>query len=91
MRREMADHYGLTVLSGPFRGMKYSESSLLCCNGISVICGTYELELGLTIEEVVSGKYDRIIDIGCAECYAVGLAMRTGAVVHAFECDPEFE
>src|SRR5215831_17480645 len=49
--RELMDQYGLTVLGGPFRGMKYSQKSLLSRNGISVIFGTYEMELHAAIEE----------------------------------------
>jgi len=87
--REMADQYGLAVLGGPFRGMKYSRQSLLSRNGISLIFGTYEMELHSIIGEAISRRYDKIIDIGCAEgYYSVGLAMRTGAMVHAFDCEP---
>ncbi len=86
---ETVAEYGLTVLHGPFRGMKYSMGSLLSRHAIPILFGTYELELHPIIEEVASRHYDRIIDIGCAEgYYAVGLAQRMDATVYAFDCEP---
>jgi hypothetical protein len=87
--REMIDSYGLTVLYGPFRGMRYPKSSLLHRDGIPILFGTYEFELHPIIEEVASNKYTHIVDIGSAEgYYAVGLALRTKTGVHAFDCEP---
>lgn len=87
--REMIDNYGLTVLGGPFRGMHYPRRSLLSRDGIPLLFGTYELELHPIIEEVVSNRYDCIVDIGSAEgYYAVGLALRTKTPVYAFDCEP---
>jgi hypothetical protein len=86
---EMMADYGRVVLDGPFRGMRYPSGSLLNRHGIPIIFGTYELELHSIIEEVALKHYDRIIDIGCAEgYYAVGLALRTGTKVYAFDCEP---
>lgn len=86
---EMIGEYGLNVLRGPFRGMRYPQSSLASRDGIPILFATYELELHPIIEEVASKRYDRIIDIGCAEgYYAVGLAIRTNAPVFAFDCEP---
>lgn len=87
--REAAERYGLCVLDGPFRGMKYPRESLLDRNGIPVLFGAYELELHGAIEEVALRRYDAVVDLGAAEgCYAVGLALRTGARVYAFDCEP---
>jgi hypothetical protein len=87
--REMIGSYGLTVLHRPFRGMRYSEASLIHSCGIPIVFGTYELELQPIIEEVVSNKYDCVVDIGSAEgYYAVGLALRMHTTVHAFDCEP---
>jgi hypothetical protein len=86
---EMIDEYGLSVLQGPFRGMRYPKSSLASRDGIPILFATYELELHPVIEEVASKRYDSIIDVGCAEgYYAVGLALRTNAPVLAFDCEP---
>jgi SAM-dependent methyltransferase len=86
---ELIREHGCTVLAGPFRGMKYPRKSLLNRNGIPILFGSYELELHTVIEEAVSRRFERIIDIGCAEgYYAVGLARRTEAIVYAFDCDP---
>ena len=87
--REMIDACGLRVLYGPFRGMLYPRSSLVCRNGIPILFGTYEIELHSVIEEVASRRYHSIIDVGCAEgYYAVGLALRTHTPVTAFDCEP---
>jgi hypothetical protein len=86
---EMVNQYGVTVLQGPFRGLKYPRSCLLSRAGIPILFGTYELELHPIVEEVISRDFGRIIDIGCAEgYYAVGLARRTKAVVYGFDCEP---
>jgi hypothetical protein len=86
---EMIDEYGLSVLHGPFRGMRYPKSSLASRDGIPILFATYELELHPVIEEVASKQYHRIIDIGCAEgYYAVGLAIRTNTSVFAIDCEP---
>ena len=81
--------HGLTVLDGPFKGMRYPESSLINHNGIPILFGTYELELHPVIEELASKPFDCIIDVGSAEgYYAVGMALRTKLNVHAFDCEP---
>jgi hypothetical protein len=86
---EMIDEFGLSVLRGPFQGMRYPKSSLAGRDGIPILFATYELELHPIIEEVAKEKYDRIIDVGCAEgYYAVGLALRTTGPVFAFDCEP---
>jgi hypothetical protein len=85
----MIEEYGLSVLHGPFQGMRYPKSSLSCHNGIPILFATYELELHPVIEEVAEKRYEAIIDIGCAEgYYAVGLAIRTNAPVTAFDTEP---
>ena len=87
--QEMIDSYGLTVLDGPFRGLRYPKRSLLNRDGIPLLFGTYELELHPVIEEVASNQYDCIVDVGSAEgYYSVGLALRTKTTVHAFDCEP---
>lgn len=64
------------IYAGPFRGMKYiqqSNSSAL----IPKIIGTYEQELHEAIGQIISGDYQNIVDIGCAEgYYAVGFAWK---------------
>jgi hypothetical protein len=86
---ELIRERGCTLLGGPFRGMRYPRKSLLNRNGIPILFGSYELELHTIIEESVSKRFERIIDIGCAEgYYAVGLARSTKATVYAFDCDP---
>jgi hypothetical protein len=87
--REMVEVCGATVLDGPFKGMKYPKASLLGRNGIPILFGTYELELHPVIEQVATKSYEFIVDIGSAEgYYAVGLALRTNNLVHAFDCEP---
>ena len=67
---------GRTVYLGPFAGMKYVNST---SEGpyYPRLLGTYELELGPTIEELCQKSFDTIMAVGAAEgYYAVGLAIR---------------
>jgi hypothetical protein len=64
----------IVVLNGPFKGMKYISSS----NGSQLLpklIGSYEEPIHKWIFEILNnGKYETIIDVGCAEgYYAVGL------------------
>lgn len=83
----LVDRCGLTVQSGPFSGLRMlgrvSEGAF-----IPKLLGSYETELHPVLENAVVSGYDTIINIGCAEgYYAVGLAHRTGAAIHAFDID----
>ena len=67
---------GTTVLSGPFKGMIYSERSSEGARAARLI-GAYEASLAPVIEEIVTRGYKLVIDVGSAEgYYAVGLARR---------------
>jgi SAM-dependent methyltransferase len=80
----------LTVLNGPFRGMRYMASSSGSMLGAKLV-GSYESQLQTWIEEAIDASYERVIDIGCAEgFYAVGLALKLpDAQVIAFDTNPE--
>ncbi len=87
--QNVVSQYGSTVLAGPFKGMKYPLESLRNRHSIPILFGSYECELHPAVESAISKKFSTIVDIGCAEgYYAVGLALRTGAPVIAFDCDP---
>jgi predicted O-methyltransferase YrrM len=64
------------VLTGPFKGMKFFPVT----TGAEMtpkILGTYEQEIHAAVEEISSGSFDVIVDVGSAEgYYAVGLALR---------------
>lgn len=80
--------FGWAVLHGPFRGLRYTPEALLSRQGLPRLLGTYELELHPVFESMNANRYERIIDIGCAEgYYAVGLARNTKATVYAFDAD----
>jgi len=79
------------VQNGHFKGMKYinrsSGSSLL-----PKILGSYEEPIQDWIGEVIhAGKYNRILDIGCAEgYYACGFALKMPkANIIGYDTDPE--
>jgi len=82
-------HYGATVLKGPFTGMTYVPS-LLTRHITPKLLGSYESELHGVLDGIFESEYHQIVDIGCAEgYYAVGFAMRfPGVQVHAFDTDP---
>lgn len=76
------------VVSGPFIGMKYINTSVGSAF-IPKILGTYELELAHIIDDLCRKSFDTIIDIGAAEgYYAVGFAIRKPkAKVIAYEVE----
>ena len=78
----------MVIASGPFRGMKYinfSHGSVL----VPKILGIYERELHTTLDEALTLRLARVVDIGAAEgYYAVGMACKLPNVeVIAFETD----
>jgi SAM-dependent methyltransferase len=65
---------GMNVLSGPFTGLAYLETSYGSVWAPKVL-GTYERELHELIHALQLRSYKRIVDIGCAEgYYLAGLA-----------------
>lgn len=80
--------FGETVLSGPFRGLRYIPSSVGSVH-LAKLVGTYECELRPQIERLISRAPDVIVNIGAAEgYYAVGLACRLPACrILAFEME----
>lgn len=81
--------HGDMVQAGPFRGMRYLR--LVSWGQLAPkLLGSYEAELHLELEQLISHGYDRVINVGCAEgYYAVGFARRLpGATVFAFDSDP---
>ncbi|MGD8810300.1 MAG: hypothetical protein PVG24_11890, partial [Gammaproteobacteria bacterium] len=87
LKPALVERLGTIVAGGPFAGMRFLDS---VSEGayIPKLLGAYESELHPLIEAIVLSGYDRVINIGCAEgYYAVGLAQRTGTMVHAFDID----
>jgi SAM-dependent methyltransferase len=65
---------GIQVLSGPFQGLAYLETSYGSVWPPKVL-GTYECELHDVLRKLNLRNYRRIVDIGCAEGYYLsGLA-----------------
>lgn len=78
------------VYNGPFKGMKYIERSSGSAF-LPKIMGSYEEPLHAWINSIlISNKYTKILDIGCAEgYYAVGFAMGIpSARVIAYDTSP---
>lgn len=69
-------HTDLTVLAGPFAGMRMIDLSSRGDGDVSPkLLGTYETETHPAIMASIGNRYDAIVDVGCAEGYfAVGLA-----------------
>jgi hypothetical protein len=81
--------YGTTVLHGPFKGLKFTHKGLLTACNTSGLLGTYEREIHPWILALRPGEYERVLDIGAAEgYYAVGIALRIGAPVDAYDTAP---
>ncbi len=65
------------VQSGPFKGMRYPDWRSVGSELEPKVIGTYEDELHSILEQIFTGDYSEVIDIGAAEgYYAVGLARR---------------
>ena len=77
----------LTVLAGPFVGMKYTSHQAFGSTLLPKLLGSYESELHGVLEEMLINNYASVVDIGCAEgYYAVGLGLRLPeAEVYAFD------
>ncbi len=82
-------HFGPTVQSGPFQGMRFATQSAEGCYAPKLL-GCYEQELHPVIARTPRRGYRQVINIGCAEgYYAVGLArLLPQARVHAFDTNP---
>jgi hypothetical protein len=85
---EVAENFGYTVQSGPFKGMKYTRSAVATRHATPCLMGTYERQIYPFLLEAAA-HCEQIVDIGSAEGYfAVGLARLTGKPVTAFDVDP---
>lgn len=95
MLRRITARHGIVVQSGPFQGMVYPQhlaahERLLWNGSLPKLLGSYETELHNVLARVAERRYQRVINIGCAEgYYAVGLARCMPATpVFAFDIDP---
>lgn len=89
-RHAFVEHYGATILRGPFAGMKYVLS---IPSGVPTpyLLGSYEAELHSALDQIIATDYAEIIDVGSGEgYYAIGLALKLPqARVHAFDISPQ--
>jgi hypothetical protein len=84
------DRHGLTVLAGPFAGMKYIAEAAGSALSPKLI-GSYECELHEVLSKVLTTHYATVVDVGCAEgFYVVGLAieLKGNPTIYAFDTDP---
>lgn len=81
----------LTVLGGPFEGMKYPSAEITELTLLPKIAGCYEMQLFPVIRELTAIPFDNIIDVGCAEgYYAVGLgSLFPQAIIHCYDVNEE--
>ena len=80
----------MTVLNGPFKGMRYPRMSAAGSELYPKLLGSYEQEIQEVLNFAVTQSYTAVVDIGCGEgYYAVGMAMKLGGDKHfAFDIDP---
>lgn len=84
--RKLISMNGVVVRWGPFAGLKLPPKAVLASSNCAALVGTYEMELHPWLERLAPGKYERLLDIGSAEgYYAIGMALRTGSRVDAFD------
>ena len=79
---------GTRVLKGPLAGLDFIEQSAEGCH-VAKLLGCYEQPLHPYIQRALSGRYTKIINIGCAEgYYAAGFAKAVPDLVSfAFDTD----
>ena len=79
------------VLTGPFKGLKYSEPTSVCGPILPKLLGTYESELIPIINLISKRNYNTIYNIGAAEgYYAIGFSMIfKNSIIKAYEIDKE--
>lgn len=81
----------LTVLNGPFQGMRYPRCKSLGGAIFPKLMGSYEKEIQPYIKSFSRKNYSEIIDVGCAEgYYAVGMALACdNSKVYAYDTNPD--
>lgn len=89
IQNTLLQQQGTSVLQGPLQGLDFLPQSAEGCH-IAKLLGCYEQPLQPHIETAITGSYDVILNIGCAEgYYAVGMARRMPSTkVMAFDLDP---
>ena len=77
--KKFVDTHGLTVMDGPFAGMRYPRYAV--GRGelvVAQLLGAYERELQPYVQRVIDGGFDRVVDIGASDgYYAVGIALKS--------------
>jgi len=89
--RRFARREGLEVTGGPFKGLRYPPSAVGVVEQlVPKLLGSYERELHPSLQRVLSGSHQQVVDIGASDgYYAVGLARALpGCPVHAYEMNP---
>lgn len=100
-QREIKNKYELKIIkevfdneyvvrNGPFKGMLYIENSA-GSQLLPKILGSYEEPIQHWIKKIINKKYDKILDVGCAEgYYAVGFARSClEAEILAYDINPD--
>ena len=84
--RKVISKNGIVVRFGPFAGLKLPPKCILASGNCCTLVGTYEMELHPWFQQLDFTQYERLLDIGAAEgYYAVGMALRAGSPVDAFD------
>jgi hypothetical protein len=87
--RKFYGSHPITILSGPFKGMKYINETVWGPIEPKWF-GTYESEIHAAVQKILKKQYDTVIDVGSAEgYYSVGLAWKMPkSEVLSYEVDP---
>ncbi len=90
IQNTLLEREGTEVLQGPLAGLDFVDRSSEGCH-IAKLLGCYEQPLHPHIQAALSGRYTKIINIGCAEgYYAVGFAKAVPELISlAYDIDPK--
>lgn len=90
IQNTLLEREGTRVLQGPLAGLDFVARSSEGCH-VAKLLGCYEQPLQPYIRAALSGRYTKIINIGCAEgYYAVGFAKAVPELISlAYDTDPK--
>ncbi len=85
--QKITNSRGHEVMSGPFAGVTLSTGHDFAW--VATLVGCYEKELHSVIEDAISLRPTRVVNVGCSGgYYAVGFARRVpAAIIYAFDID----
>ena len=89
IKNTLIQQEGTIVLDGPLKGLDFLKKSAEGCH-VAKLLGIYEQPLHKHLQPILTGHYEKVINLGCAEgYYAVGFAKAVPDIIsYAFDTNP---